>query len=118
MSFSKDPTMRLFSKNDLLPDDVLYKIEELLHPLERRVDQYVSKYVVDPAQQPIEKARLIALINKEIRDFKNGKQTKAQADDQIDVIIGDRGMGGKRRIKRTNKKKRMNRKKRSIRRRK
>jgi hypothetical protein len=121
MSLLKDPRMKVLSRNDLamLPDDVLHKIEELstIHPLELRVDQYVSKYV-DPAQQPIEKARLIALINKEIRDFKNGKQTKAEADDQIDVIIGDRGMGGKRRIKRTNKKKRMNRKKRSIRRRK
>jgi hypothetical protein len=122
MSLLKDPRMKVLSRNDLamLPDDALHKIEELstIHPLELRVDQYVSKYVVDPAQQPIEKAKLIALINKEIRAFKNGKQTKAQADDQIDVIIGDRGMGGKRRIKRTNKKKRMNRKKRSIRRRK
>ena len=117
--------MKVLSRNDLamLPDDVLHKIEELstIHPLELRVDKYVSKYV-DPAQQSYEKTRLIALINKEIQDFKNGNQTKEEADDQIDVIIGDRGMGGKKRrtkrSKRTNKKKRTNRKKHSVRRRK
>lgn len=125
MSLLKDPRMKVLSRNDLamLPDDVLHKIEELstIHPLELRVDQYVSKYF-DPAQQPNEKAKLIALINKEIQDFKNGKQTKEEADDQIDVIIGDIGMGGKKRrtkrSKRTNKKKRTNRKKHSVRRRK
>ena len=122
MSLLKDPRMKVLSRNNLamLPDDVLHKIEELstIHPLELRVDKYVSKYVVDPAQQSSVKTNLIKEINKEIQDFKNGKQTKKEAEDQIDVIIGDRGMGGKRRIKRTNKKKRTNRKKRSIRRRK
>lgn len=118
--------MKVLSRNNLamLPDDVLHKIEELstIHPLELRVDKYVSKYVVDPAQQSNVKTNLIKEINKEIQDFKNGKQTKKEADDQIDVIIGDRVMGGKKRrtkrSKRTNKKKRTNRKKHSIRRRK
>lgn len=118
--------MKVLSRNDLamLPDDVLHKIEELstIHPLELRVDKYVSKYVVDPAQQSFVKTNLIEEINKEIKKFKNGKQTKEQADEAIDDIIGDIGMGGNKRrtkrSKRTNKKKRMNRKKHSVRRRK
>ncbi len=48
---------------------------------------------------------LIDEINKEIRKYQNGQQTKVELEDAIDAIIGDRGMGGKKkRTKRTNNK--------------
>jgi hypothetical protein len=40
---------------------------------------------------------MIDEINKEIRKYQNGQQTKVELDHEIDAIIGDRGMGGKKR---------------------
>ena len=40
---------------------------------------------------------MIDEINKEIRKYQNGQQTKVELDQEIDAIIGDRGMGGKKR---------------------
>ena len=96
-----------FSK---LPDDMLMEIETHLlnHAYERRVYDFVSR-------QPVHNARhlyktLIDEINKEIIKFKNGEQTKVELDQEIDAIIGDRGMGGKKRRTKRNKHTRTNKK--------
>lgn len=88
-----------------------------MHPLEQRVNVFVSRNYPEHTQQ-FHKTRLITEINEEIKKFKSNQQTKGETADAIDDIIGDIGMGGKKRTKRTkrnNKKKRTNRKKHSIR---
>jgi len=87
-----------------LPHEMLVEIESHLkmHPLEKRVNEYVSRYGLATHVRNT----LIDEINKEIRNYQNGLQTKRELDDAIDVIIGDRGMGGKRRTKRTKRNKR------------
>ena len=106
---------------DALPPEMLVEIESHLkmHPLEKKVNEYVSKHYPNNTQQ-YHKTRIIKDINAEIEKFKNNQQTKDDTADAIDDMIGvgDTRMGGKKRTKRTNKKKRTNRKKHSIRRRK
>lgn len=90
-----------------LPDDVLQNIDDRLKnynakAYEKRVNDYVSRYG-DATLHGADHLRktLIDEINKEIRNYQNGLQTKRELDDAIDAIIGDRGFGGKKRTKRT-----------------
>lgn len=110
-----------------LPVDVLHNIDKHLKnynakEYEKRVNDYVSRYgdvTFDGADNL--RMKLIDEINKEIRNYKKGLQTKEELDDAIDAIIGERGMGGKkrtRRTKRTKRTKRIKRTKRNYKRRK
>ena len=110
-----------FSK---LPFDVLQNIDERLEnynteAYKNRVNDFVSRYgdvTLDGADHL--RMKMIDEINKEIRNYQKGLQTKGELDDAIDAIIGDRGMGGKKRAKRTKRTKRIKRTKRTYKRRK
>jgi hypothetical protein len=82
-----------------LPDDMLMEIETRLrnhNAYERRANEYMSRYGELHNARHLHKT-MIDEINKEIRKYQNGQQTKVELDQEIDAIIGDRGMGGKKR---------------------
>ena len=117
-------TMHILSSHapfNQLPVDVLQNIDERLEnykteAYKNRVNDFVSRYgdvTLDGADHL--RMKMIDEINKEIRNYQKGLQTKGELDDAIDAIIGDRGMGGKKRAKRT---KRIKRTKRTYKRRK
>ena len=69
----KTATMKMVSSHARfsgLPDDVLGNIESHLkmHPLEKRVNEYVSKHYLNNVQQ-YHKTRIIKDINAEIEKF-------------------------------------------------
>lgn len=105
-----------------LPDDVLHNIDKHLenyNAYEKRVNDFVSQYgdvTFDGADNL--RMKMIDEINKEIKNYQTGQQTKRELDDAIDAIIGDRGMGGKKRTRRTKRTKRVKRTKRTYKRRK
>jgi hypothetical protein len=92
----------LSTKSNLreLPDDMLMEIETRLRNVaieyEKRANDYVSRYGELHNAHHLY-STLIDEINKEIRKYQNGQQTKVELDQEIDAIIGDRGMGGKKR---------------------
>lgn len=100
--------MKMFSRSPKffeLPDDMLMEIETRLrnhNAYERRVNDYVSRYGELHNARQLHKT-MIDEINKEIRKFQNGEQTKVELDQEIDAIIGDRGRGGKKRRTKRNK---------------
>ena len=98
-----------------LPDDVLQNIDKHLEnynakAYEKRVNDYVSRYgdvTFDGADHL--RMKMFDEINKEIRKYQTGQQTKLELNNAIDDIIGDRGMGGKKRTRRTKRTKRVKR---------
>lgn len=106
------------------PYELLQNIDDHLknynaEAYKNRVNDFVSRYG-DATLHGADHLRqtLIDEINKEIRNYQNGLQTKRELDDAIDAIIGDRGFGGKKRTKRTKRTKYTKRTKRTHKRRK
>jgi len=102
-----------------IPSDVMERIN--LHATMRiRVNNYVDKYHDGDVEAETIKTRMINKLDKEIERYYNerGRLKLTDLHDECDVIIGDRGMGGKRRTKRTKCNKRTKRTKRTYKRRK
>jgi len=101
-----------------IPSDVMERII-LQATMRKRVNNYADKYHDGDVEAETIKT-MIKELDKEIEGYynKRGRLKLKDLHDACDVIIGDRGMGGKRRTKRTKCNKRTKRTKRTYKRRK